>query len=151
MLQAGDTLPNIDVVVDDGRTISTADLAKDMLVLYFYPKDDTPGCTNEAAQFSSAYDEFRKRGATIVGVSRDSVASHQKFKKKYDIPYALIADTQSQLCDAFGVVVEKTMYGIKRMGLARSTFLIDKSGRIVKVWPSVRVEGHAQAVLAALP
>ena len=151
MLQAGDTLPNIDVVVDDGRTISTADLAKDMLVLYFYPKDDTPGCTNEAAQFSSAYDEFRERGATIVGVSRDSVASHQKFKKKYDIPYALIADMQSQLCDAFGVVVEKTMYGIKRMGLARSTFLIDKSGRIVKVWPSVRVEGHAQAVLAALP
>jgi thioredoxin-dependent peroxiredoxin len=151
MLQAGDTLPKLDVVVDDGRTISTADLAEDTLVLYFYPKDDTPGCTNEAAQFSSACDEFRKRGATIVGVSRDSVASHQKFKKKYDIPYALVADTQSQLCDALGVVVEKTMYGIKRMGLARSTFLIDRSGTIVKVWPSVRVEGHAQAVLAALP
>jgi peroxiredoxin Q/BCP len=151
MLQAGDALPKLDVVLDDGSTISTADLAKDTLVLYFYPKDDTPGCTNEAAQFSSAYDEFRKHGATIVGVSRDSVASHQKFKKKYDIPYALIADTQSQLCDAFGVILEKTMYGIKRMGLARSTFLIDKGGTIVKVWPNVRVDGHAQAVLAALP
>ena len=80
-----------------------------------------------------------------------SVESHTKFKKKYGIPYALIADTGSQLCDAFGVIVEKTMYGIKRMGLARSTFLIDKSGSIVKVWPSVRVDGHAQAVLAALP
>jgi peroxiredoxin Q/BCP len=151
MLQAGDTLPKLDVVVDDGRTISTADLAQDSLVLYFYPKDDTPGCTNEAVQFSASYDEFRKRGATVVGVSRDSVASHTKFKKKYDIPYALIADTGSQLCDAFGVIVEKTMYGIKRMGLARSTFLIDKSGSIVKVWPNVRVDGHAQTVLAALP
>ena len=135
MLQAGDTLPKLDVVVDDGRTISTADLAQDSLVLYFYPKDDTPGCTDEAVQFSASYDEFRKRGATVVGVSRDSVASHTKFKKKYDIPYALIADAESQLCDAFGVIVEKNMYGIKRMGLARSTFVIDASGTIVKVWP----------------
>jgi thioredoxin-dependent peroxiredoxin len=151
MLQAGDRLPKLDVVLDDGSTTSTTELAKQTLVLYFYPKDDTPGCTNEAAQFSDAFEEFRKRNATIVGVSRDSVESHQKFKKKYDIPYALIADTQSQLCDAFGVIVEKTMYGKKRMGLARSTFIIDGSGTILKVWPNVKVEDHAGAVLAALP
>ncbi|HEY3676992.1 MAG TPA: peroxiredoxin [Candidatus Tumulicola sp.] len=151
MLQAGDALPKLDVVVDDGSTTSLASLAKDTLVLYFYPKDDTPGCTNEAAQFSAADGEFRKRGATVVGVSRDSVESHRKFKKKYDIPYALIADTESKLCDAFGVIVEKKMYGITRMGLARSTFIIDGSGTIAKVWKSVKVEGHAQAVLAALP
>jgi peroxiredoxin Q/BCP len=150
MLQAGDALPTLDVVLDDGRTTSTTQLAKGTLVLYFYPKDDTPGCTNEAGQFSDAAGDFAKRGATIVGVSRDSVESHQKFKKKYDIPYALIADTDSQLCDAFGVIVEKTMYGKKRMGLARSTFIIDSSGKIVKVWPNVKVDGHVQAVLAAL-
>jgi peroxiredoxin Q/BCP len=151
MLEAGDRLPVLDVVDDAGRQRSTTDLAKGPLVLYFYPKDDTPGCTNEAQQFRDSYAEFQKRGATVVGVSRDSVESHRRFKDKYRIPYALIADTQSQLCDAFGVIVEKKMYGIKRMGLARSTFLIDGSGTILKVWPSVRVDGHAQAVLAALP
>jgi thioredoxin-dependent peroxiredoxin len=151
MLEAGDRLPVLDVVDDAGRQRSTTDLANGPLVLYFYPKDDTPGCTNEAQQFRDSYAEFQKRGATVVGVSRDSVESHRRFKDKYQIPYALIADTQSQLCDAFGVIVEKKMYGIKRMGLARSTFLIDGSGTILKVWPSVRVDGHAQAVLAALP
>jgi peroxiredoxin Q/BCP len=151
MLEAGDRLPVLDVVDDAGRQRSTTDLANGPLVLYFYPKDDTPGCTNEAQQFRDSYAEFQKRGVTVVGVSRDSVESHRRFKDKYQIPYALIADTQSQLCDAFGVIVEKKMYGIKRMGLARSTFLIDGSGTILKVWPSVRVDGHAQAVLAALP
>ncbi|HEY1681356.1 MAG TPA: peroxiredoxin [Candidatus Tumulicola sp.] len=150
MLQAGDRLPKLDVVDDAGRHLSTTDLAAGTLVLYFYPKDDTPGCTSEAAQFRDAFDEFERRGATIVGVSRDSVESHQRFKKKYGIPYPLIADTDSRLCDAFGVIVEKTMYGIKRMGLARSTFVIDAGGSIVKVWPNVKVVGHVQAVLASL-
>jgi peroxiredoxin Q/BCP len=151
MLQAGDRLPLLDVVDDGGRRVSTADLAPGTLVLYFYPKDDTPGCTSEAKQFRDAYAEFEKRGATVAGVSRDSVESHRRFKEKYDIPYALIADAESQLCDAFGVIVEKNMYGIKRMGLARSTFVIDASGTIVKVWPNVRVDGHVAAVLDALP
>jgi peroxiredoxin Q/BCP len=151
MLQAGDRLPELDVVDDTGRHLSTTELAAGTLVLYFYPKDDTPGCTNEAGQFRDAFDEFERRGATIVGVSRDSVASHQKFKTKYGIPYTLIADTDSRLCDAFGVIVEKTMYGIKRMGLARSTFVIDAGGAVVKVWPNVKVDGHVQAVLASLP
>ncbi len=150
MLQAGDRLPTLDVVDDTGRHLSTTELATGTLVLYFYPKDDTPGCTSEASQFRDAFEEFERRGATIVGVSRDSVESHQRFKKKYGIPFALIADTDSRLCDAFGVIVEKTMYGIKRMGLARSTFVIDAGGSIVKVWPSVKVDGHVQAVLASL-
>jgi thioredoxin-dependent peroxiredoxin len=150
MLQAGDRLPKLDVVDDTGRHLSTTELAAGTLVLYFYPKDDTPGCTSEAGQFRDAFDEFERRGATIVGVSRDSVESHQRFKKKYGIPYPLIADTDSGLCDAFGVIVEKTMYGIKRMGLARSTFVIDAGGSIVKVWPNVKVDGHVQAVLASL-
>ncbi len=150
MLQAGDRLPTLDVVDDTGRHLLTTELAAGMLVVYFYPKDDTPGCTSEASQFRDAFDEFERRGATIVGVSRDSVESHQRFKKKYGIPFALIADTDSRLCDAFGVIVEKTMYGIKRMGLARSTFVIDAGGSIVKVWPNVKVDGHVQAVLASL-
>jgi peroxiredoxin Q/BCP len=150
MLQAGDRLPKLDVVDDTGRHLSTTELAAGTLVLYFYPKDDTPGCASEAGQFRDAFDEFERRGATIVGVSRDSVESHQRFKKKYSIPYPLIADTDSRLCDAFGVIVEKTMYGIKRMGLARSTFVIDAGGSIVKVWPNVKVDGHVQAVLASL-
>jgi peroxiredoxin Q/BCP len=150
MLQVGDRLPKLDVVDDTGRHLSTTELAAGTLVLYFYPKDDTPGCTNEAGQFRDAFDEFERHGATIVGVSRDSVASHQRFKNKYRIPYPLIADTDSRLCDAFGVIVEKTMYGIKRMGLARSTFVIDAGGSIVKVWPNVKVADHVQAVLASL-
>ncbi|MEO7203071.1 MAG: peroxiredoxin [Candidatus Tumulicola sp.] len=150
MLQAGNRLPKLDVVDDTGRHLSTTELAAGTLVLYFYPKDDTPGCTSEATQFRDAFDEFVRRGATIVGVSRDSVASHQRFKTKYGIPYPLIADTDSRLCDAFGVIVEKTMYGIKRMGVARSTFVIDAGGAIVKVWPNVKVDGHVQAVLASL-
>jgi peroxiredoxin Q/BCP len=151
MLQAGDRLPQLDVILDDGRTAPIGALAEGTLIVYFYPKDDTPGCTNEAKQFAAMYPEFQKRGATIAGVSRDSVESHQRFKKKYGIPYALIADTDSNVCDAFGTIVEKNMYGIKRMGLARSTFIFDASGTLVKVWKSVKVDGHAQAVLDALP
>ena len=120
------------------------------LVLYFYPKDDTPGCTSEAGQFTEHLKAFRKKGAEIVGVSRDGVASHQKFKEKYGIPYRLLADTEQELCDAFGVIVEKNMYGKKSLGVQRSTFLIDPKGKIVKVWPKVKVDGHAEDVLAAI-
>jgi peroxiredoxin Q/BCP len=118
--------------------------------LYFYPKDDTPGCTSEASQFRDIYKQFQKKKARIVGVSRDSVESHQKFIKKYSIPFQLLADTESKLCDAFGVIVEKTMYGKKRLGIQRSTFLIDPKGKIVKVWPKVTVDEHAEEVLSSL-
>lgn len=118
--------------------MSTTDLLGGPLVLYFYPKDDTPGCTSEASQFRDIYPRFEAKNARIVGVSRDSVASHQKFKQKYSIPFTLLADTDSKLYKALDVS-------------ARSTFLFDGEGRIVKVWPKVNVNEHAEDVLAALP
>jgi len=150
VLQVGDKLPSVTVLDDTGASVETADLVGAPLVLYFYPKDDTPGCTSEASQFRDLYKQFERKQTRIVGVSRDSVESHQKFKKKYSIPFALLADTDGKVCDAFGVIVEKTMYGKKRMGIARSTFLIDKDGTIVKVWPKVSVGEHAEEVLSSL-
>ncbi len=151
MLAAGDKLPNLTVADDAGKPVTTAELLGGPLILYFYPKDDTPGCTSEASQFRDLYGKFQAKGARIVGVSRDSAASHQKFKAKYKIPFMLLADTESKLCDAFGVIVEKNMYGKKSMGVQRSTFLIDGKGAIVKVWPKVQVDEHADEVLASLP
>ena len=151
MLGEGDRLPTLTVLDDEGNTVSTADLLGAPLVLYFYPKDDTPGCTSEASQFRDLYKQFLRKKARIVGVSRDTPESHQKFKTKYSIPFTLLADTDSKLCDAFGVIVEKTMYGKKRKGIARATFLIDEAGTILKTWPKVNVDEHADEVLAALP
>jgi thioredoxin-dependent peroxiredoxin len=151
VLGEGDKLPTLQVKDDEGNTISTSDLLGQTLVLYFYPKDDTPGCTSEASQFRDIYAQFQRKNARIVGVSRDSVESHQKFKTKYSIPFTLLADTDSAICDAFGVIVEKTMYGKKSMGLQRSTFLIGPDGTILRVWPRVKVDDHADKVLAALP
>ena len=151
MLESGAKLPVVRLADDSGTTISTKDLLGKPLVLYFYPKDDTPGCTNEASQFRDMQKDFQEKGAQIVGVSRDSVASHQKFKEKYGIPFRLLSDVDSKLCDAFGVIVEKNMYGKKSKGVARATFLIDGKGVIVKVWPKVKVDDHADEVLASLP
>jgi thioredoxin-dependent peroxiredoxin len=151
VLTEGDKLAKITLLDDEGKKVSTHDLLGGHLVLYFYPKDDTPGCTNEGTQFRDLYASFKKKKADVVGVSRDSVDSHRKFKDKFDFPFRLLADTDSKLCDAFGVIVEKNMYGKKSLGVARATFLIDPSGKIVKVWPKVKVEGHAQEVLSSLP
>jgi len=150
MLEAGAKMPTVTLTDDAGSACSTKDLLGRSLVLYFYPKDDTPGCTNEATQFRDLIEEFEEKGARVVGVSRDSVASHQKFKEKHGIPFTLLADVDSKLCDAFGVIVEKNMYGKKSMGIQRSTFLIDPKGKIVHVWPKVSVDGHAEDVLARL-
>ena len=150
MLETGATLPAQKVADDTGQEISTKDLLGKSLVVYFYPKDDTPGCTNEATQFRDLSDDFEKKGAVIVGVSRDSVASHQKFKAKYEIPFRLLADVDSKVCDAFGVIVEKNNYGKKSMGVQRSTFLFDQKGRLVHVWPKVTVDGHAEDVLSKI-
>ncbi len=138
MLGEGDQLPAVTVLDDRGNTVTTTELLGAPLVLYFYPKDDTPGCTSEASQFRDSYPQFEKKKARIVGVSRDSVASHQRFKEKYAIPFTLLADTDSKLYGALGVN-------------ARSTFLIDETGRIVKTWPKVNVASHADEVLASLP
>ena len=150
MLQPGASLPRVTLEDDAGAKLSTNDFLGKPLVLYFYPKDDTPGCTNEAGQFRDVYADFQKKGARVVGVSRDSVASHQKFKTKYGIPFTLLADVDSKLCDAFGVVVEKNMYGKKSLGIQRSTFLFDAAGKLVNVWPKVSVDGHAEDVLSKL-
>ena len=150
MLSEGDKLPKLTVVDDTGAKVRLADIADDYLVLYFYPKDDTPGCTNEGMQFRDAAKAFAKKKARIVGVSRDSVASHQKFKAKYDLPFTLLADTDQALCDAFDVIGEKNMYGKKVKGVIRSTFLVDAKGKILKVWPKVKVDGHAAEVLASI-
>jgi peroxiredoxin Q/BCP len=150
LLGVGDTLPAVTLLDDRGEKVKTTDLLGGHLILYFYPKDDTPGCTSEASQFRDVYKQFQKKNARVVGVSRDSVESHQKFKKKYSIPFALLADTESKLCDAFGVIVEKTMYGKKRLGIQRSTFSIDEKGKIVNVWPRVSVDEHAEEVLSSL-
>ncbi len=150
MLEPGATLPAVTLADDSGTTLSTKDLLGRSLVIYFYPKDDTPGCTNEATQFRDFYEVFERHKARIVGVSRDSVASHRKFKAKFDLPFTLLADVESELCDAFGVIVEKNMYGRKSLGVQRSTFLFDPSGKLVHVWPKVNVNGHAEDVLSKL-
>ncbi len=150
MLETGATLPAISVADDTGTEVSTADLLGSPLIMYFYPKDDTPGCTNEATQFRDLWERFADRNAQIVGISRDSVASHRRFKTKYDIPFRLLADVDSTLCDAFEVIVEKNMYGKKSKGVQRSTFLFDAAGKLVHVWPKVSVEGHAEDVLSKI-
>jgi len=150
LLGEGDRLPAVTLLDDQGTQLTTTDLLGGPLVLYFYPKDDTPGCTSEASQFRDLYPQFQKKKARIVGVSRDSAESHRRFKEKFSIPFELLADTESKLCDAFGVIVEKNMYGKKSKGIARSTFLIDGEGKIVKVWPKVNVDEHADDVLASL-
>jgi thioredoxin-dependent peroxiredoxin len=149
MLEAGAKLPDLAVPDDSGNSVNLAGLGRPA-VIYFYPKADTPGCTNESMQFRDSYDDFEKHGVAVIGVSRDSVAAQAKFKTKYELPFPLLADTESKLCDAFGVIVEKNMYGKKSLGIQRSTFIADAAGRITKVWPKVSVEGHAQEVLKSL-
>ncbi len=150
MLEEGAKLPAVTAADETGRTIDVATLAGAPVVIYFYPKDDTPGCTNEATQFRDLWEQFEKKGVRIVGVSRDSVASHVKFKEKFDLPFPLLADTESSVCDAFGTIVEKNMYGKKSLGIARSTFLFDEAGTLVHVWPKVSVPGHAEDVLSKI-
>jgi peroxiredoxin Q/BCP len=150
LLGEGDRIPAITLLDDEGRPVQTSDLLGGPLILYFYPKDDTPGCTTEASEFRDLYKQFQKKNARIVGVSRDSAESHRKFKTKFSIPFALLSDADSKLCDAFGVIVEKNMYGKKSKGIQRSTFLIDTGGTIVKVWPKVKVDGHVEEVLSSL-
>jgi peroxiredoxin Q/BCP len=151
MLKAGDALPVVQVLDHEEKIVSTKDLLGKPLVVFFYPKADTPGCTSECKQFRDLYEKVLAAGARIVGVSRDTPAAQKKFKEKYDLPFPLLADTESKLCDAFGVIVEKNMYGIKKMGLQRSTFLFDEQGKLIHVWPKVEVTGHADEVVRRIP
>ncbi len=149
MLSEGDRVPDVKLEGMDGETISPADFEGQKLVLYFYPKDDTSGCTREAQDFSALAGEFEKQGSWILGVSKDSPAKHRKFTEKYDLKVRLASDTEGSVCEAFGTWVEKSMYGRKYMGIDRSTFLIDRDGTIFRIWRKVKVPGHAEDVLAA--
>ena len=136
--------------LDDGSSLKLSKLKGSLVVLYFYPKDDTSGCTAEAKDFSALAGDFSAAGATVVGISPDSVAQHVKFKAKHDLSVALAADEDKAIAEAYGVWVEKSMYGKKYMGVERTTVLIDKKGRIARVWPKVKVPGHAAEVLAVV-
>jgi peroxiredoxin Q/BCP len=149
-LKAGDPAPNFDLPTDGAGRASLAKLKGKPVVLYFYPKDDTSGCTTEAKGFTEAADAFAKAGATVIGVSKDTVLSHEKFKAKYDLSFPLAADVDGATVEAYGVWVEKSMYGRKYMGIDRSTFLIDPQGKIARVWRKVKVPGHVPEVLAAV-
>lgn len=145
----GQAAPSFSVPTDSG-TISLGELKGKKVVLYFYPKDDTSGCTSEAQGFKEDHAEFVKLGVVIIGVSKDSVASHVKFKTKYDLPFALASDEDGSLCEAYDVWKEKSMYGRKYMGIERTTVLIDENGTVLTVWPKVKVTGHSKAVLKAV-
>ena len=147
---AGDKAPNFSMPTDDGGRVALKDLKAKPVVLYFYPKDDTPGCTAQACAFRDALPDFSKVAATIIGVSRDPVASHDKFKKKFGLTFPLASDEDGTVSEAYGTWVEKSMYGRKYMGIERSTFLIDGKGVIQKVWRKVKVPGHAEDVLKAV-
>lgn len=148
-LTAGDMAPDFSLPRNGGGTVSLSDFAGKPVILYFYPKDDTSGCTTEAVDFSGLTEEFAKLGATVIGVSPDSVKSHDKFAAKHNLSVVLAADEEHKALEAYGVWKEKSMYGKTYMGVERSTFLIDKSGKIAEVWRKVKVPGHAEAVLKA--
>ena len=148
-IEAGSPAPDFALPTDGGGEFSLSGHRGKPVVLYFYPKDDTSGCTREAIDFTGKSDDFAAAGATVVGISKDSVASHDKFKAKHNLAVTLASDEDKSLCEAFGVWVEKNMYGRKYMGVERSTFLIDGKGKVANVWRKVRVKGHAEAVLEA--
>jgi peroxiredoxin Q/BCP len=148
-LAAGDMAPDFSLPRNGGGTVSLSDFAGKPVILYFYPKDDTSGCTTEAVDFSGLTEEFAKLGATVIGVSPDSVKSHDKFAAKHNLSVMLAADEEHKALEAYGVWKEKSMYGKTYMGVERSTFLIDKSGKVAEVWRKVKVPGHAEAVLKA--
>lgn len=149
MLEPGSPAPDFSLMADSGGAISLATLAGQPAVIYFYPKDDTSGCTAEANDFSKLAAAFKKAGVAVIGVSPDSVESHKKFKAKHGLDLRLASDDEKTAASAFGVWVEKSMYGRRYMGVERSTFLLDASGRVAQVWRMVAVPGHADAVLAA--
>lgn len=147
--QIGDQAPDFSMPTDGGGEVSLSALRGRPVVLYFYPRDDTPGCTTEACGFRDAMPDFSGIDAAIIGVSRDTAARHDKFKAKYDLPFTLGADESGAVTKAYGVWVEKSMYGRKSMGIERSTYLIDRDGVVRGVWRKVRVKGHVEEVLAA--
>jgi thioredoxin-dependent peroxiredoxin len=150
VVEEGKPAPDFELTSDEGERIRLSSLRGKPVVLYFYPKDDTPGCTTQACGIRDAYAEFRERGAVVLGVSPDSETSHVKFKSKYDLPFSLLADPDHEAAEEYGVWVEKKNYGKTYMGIERSTFVIDKDGNVVRAMRRVNPETHADDVLAAL-
>ncbi|MCB1485237.1 MAG: thioredoxin-dependent thiol peroxidase [Hyphomicrobiaceae bacterium] len=150
MLAEGGKAPDFKLPDDSGKTVQLSKFKGRPVVVYFYPKDDTSGCTAEAKDFSCLIDDFAKAGAEIIGISPDSAAKHAKFKTKHDLALRLAADEEKATCQAYGVWVEKSMYGRKYMGVERSTFLVDKAGKLARIWRKVKVPGHAEEVLEAV-
>lgn len=149
-LQAGDKAPSFDLPSTSGGTISLESLRGKKVVLFFYPKDNTPGCTREAKDFRDHYQAFQKAGAEIFGISKDSLASHDRFRAKQDLPFHLLTDADNAVATAFGAFGPKKLYGREYQGTIRSTFLIDEEGTIEAAWPKVKVAGHAEEVLATV-
>jgi thioredoxin-dependent peroxiredoxin len=151
MIDEGTEAPDFELASDDGSAVRLSDLRGKPVVLYFYPKDDTPGCTKQACGIRDAWAEFERRGAVVLGVSPDSARKHVKFKDKYGLPFKLLADEDHAVSETYGVWVEKSMLGKKYMGIERSTFVIDADGNVAKVMRKVKPDTHADDVLAALP
>lgn len=149
-LKQGDTAPDFTLPDENANDISLGELKGKTVVLYFYPKDDTPGCTKEAIGFTEKVGEFEAEGARVLGVSKDPVSKHARFKAKHDLSVTLLSDEEGDVCERYGVWVEKNMYGRKYMGIERATFLIGPDGKIAQVWRKVKVPGHADAVLDAV-
>lgn len=150
-LKEGNFAPDFTLDTDGSRKITLSSFrSRKFVVLYFYPKDDTPGCTLEAKDFADKHIQFENADAVIIGISKDPVSSHDKFKEKYCLPFTLASDANSTVCEAYDTWVEKNMYGKKYMGIQRDTFLLDKTGKIRRIWRKVKVEGHCDEVLAAV-
>ncbi len=149
-IQAGVKAPDFSLKSDAGDTVKLSGLKGKKVVLYFYPKDDTPGCTKEACSFRDGFSEIMKRGAVVLGVSGDSVESHKKFKEKFHLNFPLLSDEEKKVLNAYGVWKQKSLYGRKFMGIERTTFVIDEAGKIKKVFPKVKVDGHYNEVLEEL-
>ena len=147
MLQVGMQAPAFTLADKDGKMVSLSDFLGKKVVLYFYPKDNTPGCTRQACAFAAAYSEFEKKNAVVIGISKDSVSSHEKFAEKYNLPFILLSDSDLQAIQAYGVWQEKKLYGKTSMGTVRTTFIIDEQGRIIKVMPKVKPDTNAAEVL----
>ena len=151
MLEVGMKAPQFTLTDGNGNTVSLADYLGKKVVLYFYPKDNTPGCTRQACAFAGAYDALRKKGVEVIGISKDSVASHAKFAEKYSLPFVLLSDPERMAIEAYGVWQEKKQYGKVSMGVVRTTFLIDEQGNIAKIMPKVKPDTNAAEILAELP
>ncbi len=150
MLTVGQKAPNFTLTDKDGKSVSLSDFLGKKVVLYFYPRDNTPGCTKQACAFAAAYDGFKEKNVEVIGISKDSVASHIKFAEKYNLPFILLSDPERQAVEAYGVWQEKKMCGKVSMGVVRTTFIIDENGNIEKIMPKVKPDTNAQEILAEI-